>query len=65
MALRLSLSLRILQIAEENNWEIGDLAKILRVHPGVVSKYTSGLHNFKLSEIVDMESLIGLNVLNI
>jgi hypothetical protein len=63
--LRMRLGIHINLHAAENNWSFEDIAKIMEESPASMGKYLSGLHNFRLSEIIDLETRLGIKILNI
>jgi ribosome-binding protein aMBF1 (putative translation factor) len=63
---RMLLAARIYDAMRAKGWNNNDLMKALgRNTPSIISKWLSGTHNFTTDTLVELESALGISLLNL
>lgn len=62
---RMMLAAKIADGIKAKGWNNGNLAQALDQHNSVISKWLSGTHNFTAETLFDIESVLGIALINI
>lgn len=59
------ISCRILNILERKGWSKTELAKAMGKRESEISKWMSGLHNFTIQTIANIETVLGEDIISV
>jgi ribosome-binding protein aMBF1 (putative translation factor) len=62
---RMLLAAKIDDAMKAKGWKKGDLAREMKKHPSVITRWLSGTHNFETDTLFELEDKLGINLVYI
>ena len=63
---KMLLAAKIEDAMKAKGWKKKDLISALKIKsPSIVTRWFSGTHNFKTDTLIDLQSVLGVNLLNV